>query len=28
LPTLIHQPQKLAGKLPSAENFEPGHHEH
>jgi hypothetical protein len=28
LPTLIHQPQKLAGKLPGAENLQPANHEH
>ena len=26
LPSLIHQPQKLAGKLPGAENFQPANH--
>jgi hypothetical protein len=26
LPTLIHQPQKLAGKLPGAENMQPANH--
>ena len=28
LPTLIHQPQKLAGKLPGAEKMQPVNHEH
>ncbi len=25
-PILIHQPEKLAGKLPGAENLQPGSH--
>lgn len=28
LPTLIHKPQNLAGKLPGAEKFTPAEHEH
>ncbi len=28
LPTMIHQPHKLAGKLPGAENFEAANHQH
>lgn len=28
LPTLIHQPQRLAGKLSGAENLEPAPHNH
>lgn len=28
LPVIIHKPHKLAGKLPGAENFEAGTHEH
>jgi hypothetical protein len=28
LPVMIHKPQNLAGKLPGAENFAPGNHEH
>lgn len=27
-PLMIHQPQKLAGKLPGAENMQPAEHEH
>ncbi len=28
LPVMIHQPHKLAGKLPGAENFEAANHQH
>ena len=28
LPVMIHNPQKLAGKLPGAENFVAANHEH
>ncbi len=27
-PIMIHQPQKLVGKLPGAENMQPAKHEH
>jgi hypothetical protein len=28
MPVMIHKPQKLAGKLPGAEDFPPTEHEH